>query len=123
MKSIVEQIRSKPTQTNDDVAEEAHYEDAADRDVTQPVGKQEAKLPGDYDERANFFFVPRPVTPPFGLAQNMARITPTAVRPAATQPSVKVTRVRERIRNGEKSERQRWATKQIPSAPTRNVVP
>src|SRR5256885_6471627 len=34
----------------------------------------------------------------------------------------KVTRVRERTRNGEKSEKQRWPTKQIPNVPTRNVV-
>src|SRR5436190_22217578 len=73
MKSIVQQIRSKPTQADDDVAEKTHYEDTADRDVTQPVGKQKAKLPGDHDECANFLFVPRPVTPPLGLGPKHAK--------------------------------------------------
>ena len=73
MKSITQQIRSKPTQPNDDVAEEAHDEDAADRDMIQPVGEQEANLPDHYGKRANFLFVPRPVTSPFGLGPNHAK--------------------------------------------------
>ena len=56
MKSVVEQIHSKPTQANDDVAEKTHYEEAADRDVIQPVGEQEANLPDHYGKCANFFF-------------------------------------------------------------------
>ena len=33
MQSLAEQVRSKPTQADDDVAEEAHDEEAAGRDV------------------------------------------------------------------------------------------
>src|SRR5712691_10385766 len=70
MESITEQIRSKPTQTNDDIAENAHDKNAAGRVTRKPVGEQKAKLPGDHDKRADFFCVPRPVPPPFGLSPN-----------------------------------------------------
>ena len=73
MNSTVQQIRSKPTQANNDVAEKTHDEEAAERDVIQPVGQQKAKLPGQHDERPHFLFVPRPVAPQFSLGPQHAK--------------------------------------------------
>src|SRR6266853_1480780 len=68
-----EQIRYKPTQTNDDVAEDTHYEDAADCGVTQPMGEEKPNLPNNYAQRTGFFRIPCPVPPPFGLGPNHAK--------------------------------------------------
>ena len=73
MESITEQIRSKPTETNDDIAENTHDKDATGRVASKPVGEQKAKLPDDHDKRADFFCIPRPVPPQFAPGPNHAK--------------------------------------------------
>ena len=68
-----EQIRSKPSQTYDDVAEDAHNENAASAAASKPMGEQKAGQPDDYAKPADLFCIPRPVPPPFGLSPNHAK--------------------------------------------------
>lgn len=70
MRSIANQIRSKPTQADDDISDETDGQNSARRDAGKSVYEQKEQLPEKDRERTGFLDVPRPVTTPFDFRPN-----------------------------------------------------